>query len=81
MLLLLLLLDLPGLAVALEMLGKFTFTTGVCLLYVYGAEIYPTVLRTTATGACGLLSRVGSSVAPFLFSLGEEIFFVFELNY
>lgn len=71
----LLLLDLPGIAVALEMLGKFTFTTGVCLLYVYGAEIYPTVLRTTATGTCGLLSRLGTCLAPFLFNLGEEIFF------
>lgn len=43
------------------------------MLYAYGAEIYPTVLRTTATGTCGLLSRVGSSLAPFLFSLGERI--------
>lgn len=53
-------------------MGKFTFTAGVCLLYVYGAEIYPTVLRSTATGTCGILSRVGSSLAPFLFSIGER---------
>ncbi|XP_029704042.1 solute carrier family 22 member 5-like [Takifugu rubripes] len=63
---------LSGLAVALELMGKFTFTAGVCLLYVYGAEIYPTVLRSTATGTCGILSRVGSSVAPFLFSIGDS---------
>lgn len=67
------LLDLSGLAVALEMMGKFTFAAGVCMMYVYGAEIYPTVLRTTATGTCSLLSRAGSSLAPFFFNLGERI--------
>lgn len=67
------LLDLSGLAVTLEMLGKFTFAAGICMMYVYGAEMYPTVLRTTATGACSLLSRAGSSLAPFFFNLGERI--------
>uniref|UniRef100_H3D9T3 Major facilitator superfamily (MFS) profile domain-containing protein n=1 Tax=Tetraodon nigroviridis TaxID=99883 RepID=H3D9T3_TETNG len=56
-------------AVALEMLGKFAVTAGSNFMYVYVAEIYPTVLRNTATGTCSILSRAGSTTAPFLFKL------------
>lgn len=65
------LVGLPALAVVLEMLGKFAITAGAALMYVYVAELYPTVLRNTATSVCSVLSRVGSSVAPFLFQLSE----------
>lgn len=65
------LLDLSWIAVALEMLGKFALTAGSNLMYVYIAEIYPTVLRNTAAGSCSILSRVGSTIAPFLFKLSE----------
>lgn len=53
------------------MLGKFAVTAGSSLMYVYTSELYPTVLRNTGTGACSVLSRVGSSVAPFLFKLSQ----------
>lgn len=59
-------------AVALEMLGKFAMTAGTNFMYVYVAEIYPTVLRNTATGTCSVLSRAGSTSAPFLFKLSEN---------
>lgn len=65
------LLGLPALAVILEMLGKFAITATTSLMYVYVAELYPTVLRNTATAVCSVLSRVGSSIAPFLFKLSE----------
>uniref|UniRef100_A0A3B4VBV8 Solute carrier family 22 member 5-like n=1 Tax=Seriola dumerili TaxID=41447 RepID=A0A3B4VBV8_SERDU len=44
-----------NLSVALEMLGKFAITTGTALLFAYTAELYPTVLRNTATGTCTTL--------------------------
>lgn len=65
------LLGLPALAITLEMLGKFAITVGSSLMYVYAAELYPTVLRNTATAVCSVLSRAGSSVVPFLFKLSE----------
>lgn len=65
------LLDLSWMAVALEMVGKFAVTAGSNYMYVYIAEIYPTVLRNTATGSCSILSRAGSTTAPFLFKLSE----------
>lgn len=63
--------DLPELSIALEMLGKFGFTTSSSLIFAYTTEIYPTVIRSTATGTCATISRVGSCIAPFVFHLGE----------
>ncbi|XP_068456278.1 organic cation/carnitine transporter 2-like [Clinocottus analis] len=61
--------SLSELAVALEMLGKLVITSGTSLLYGYTAELYPTVLRNTATGTCGGIAKVGSCIAPFLLQL------------
>ncbi|CAG5871693.1 unnamed protein product [Menidia menidia] len=56
-------------AITLEMLGKFAVTTAFAVVYAYTAEIYPTVLRNTAVGACSMASRIGSIVAPFFIYL------------
>nr|XP_046266417.1 solute carrier family 22 member 5-like isoform X4 [Scatophagus argus] len=61
--------SLSYLSVALEMLGKFAVTSCSALMYTYTAELYPTVLRNTATGACSTVSRVGSCITPFLLEL------------
>ncbi|XP_077402589.1 organic cation/carnitine transporter 2-like isoform X3 [Vanacampus margaritifer] len=58
-----------GLALALEMLGKFGATAGTSLLFAFTAELYPTGLRNTASGTCVMVSRTGSCVAPFLIQL------------
>ncbi|KAG8008534.1 Solute carrier family 22 member 5 [Nibea albiflora] len=60
---------LPEVSVALEMLGKYSFTTTSSLMFAYTAELYPTVLRSTATGTCATFSRVGTCIAPFLLQL------------
>ncbi|XP_074528466.1 organic cation/carnitine transporter 2-like [Halichoeres trimaculatus] len=65
--------SLPSLSVALEMLGKFGITSGTSLAYAYTAELYPTVVRNTATGICTTVSRVGSCLAPFVVQL--SVFF------
>ncbi|KAM9780952.1 solute carrier family 22 member 4-like isoform X2 [Syngnathus typhle] len=62
-----------GLAVALEMLGKFGATAGTSLLFAFTAELYPTGLRNTASGICVMVSRTGSCIAPFVVQL--NIFF------
>lgn len=66
-------LDLSNLALALEMLGKYSITTGSSLMFAYTAELYPTVLRNTATGISNTVSRIGSCIAPLLLSLGKCI--------
>ncbi|XP_068187730.1 organic cation/carnitine transporter 2-like [Antennarius striatus] len=61
--------NLSYIAVALEMLGKFAISAGAALMYVYTAELYPTVIRNTGTGTCSTVARIGSCFAPFLLSL------------
>uniref|UniRef100_A0A671WGP9 Major facilitator superfamily (MFS) profile domain-containing protein n=1 Tax=Sparus aurata TaxID=8175 RepID=A0A671WGP9_SPAAU len=62
--------SLSYLSFALEMLGKFAVSASSTLMYAYTAELYPTVLRNTATGTCCTVSRVGSCLTPFLLKLG-----------
>ncbi|XP_053188166.1 organic cation/carnitine transporter 2 [Scomber japonicus] len=61
--------NLIPLATTLEMLGKFAVTTAFAIVYAYSAELYPTVLRNTAVGACSMASRIGSIIAPYFIYL------------
>lgn len=63
----------PGLhllSTILVMLGKFGVTSAFSMLYVYTAELYPTIVRNMAVGAASMSSRVGSIIAPYFVFLG-----------
>uniref|UniRef100_A0A672I5T8 Solute carrier family 22 member 4-like n=1 Tax=Salarias fasciatus TaxID=181472 RepID=A0A672I5T8_SALFA len=62
---------LPGVAVALEMLGKFGITAAFCVVYAVSSEIFPTVIRNTAMGCCSMAARIGTIIAPFVIYLGQ----------
>ncbi|XP_075756467.1 solute carrier family 22 member 4 [Pelodiscus sinensis] len=62
--------DLHTLSVFLVMLGKFGITSAFSMLYVYTAELYPTIVRNMAVGATSMSSRVGSIIAPYFVYLG-----------
>ncbi|KAK1159245.1 solute carrier family 22 member 5-like isoform X1 [Acipenser oxyrinchus oxyrinchus] len=55
---------------ALEMVGKFGITAAFSIVYVYTAEVYPTVVRNMAVGACSMGSRLGSIISPYFIYLG-----------
>uniref|UniRef100_H2S639 Solute carrier family 22 member 5 n=1 Tax=Takifugu rubripes TaxID=31033 RepID=H2S639_TAKRU len=57
-------------ALALEMTGKFGFTMAFSIVYIYTAEIYPTVLRNVGMGMCSSAARIGSIIAPYVIYLG-----------
>ncbi|XP_015260562.1 PREDICTED: solute carrier family 22 member 5-like [Cyprinodon variegatus] len=57
------------LSITFEMMGKFAVTTAFAVVYAYTAELYPTVLRNTAVGACSTASRIGSIIAPYFIYL------------
>ncbi|XP_025901384.1 solute carrier family 22 member 4-like, partial [Nothoprocta perdicaria] len=62
--------DAHALSIFLVMLGKFGITSAFSMLYVYNAELYPTLVRNMAVGATSTASRVGSIVAPYFVYLG-----------
>lgn len=57
-------------SLALEMTGKFGFTMAFGIVYIYTAEIYPTVLRNIGIGMCSSAARIGSITAPYVIYLG-----------
>ncbi|KAJ8285167.1 hypothetical protein GJAV_G00023070 [Gymnothorax javanicus] len=61
---------LSAVSIALEMMGKFEIAVAFVLVYVYTAELYPTVLRNTAVGNCCAISGVGGIIAPYFVYLG-----------
>lgn len=63
---------LPDLIMTLAVIGKGVITAGTAMIYVVLAELYPTVLRNTATGTCSLPARLGGSTSPFFFKIGEH---------
>ncbi|XP_038184320.1 solute carrier family 22 member 4 isoform X2 [Arvicola amphibius] len=62
--------DYSFLSIALVMLGKFGVTSAFSMLYVFTAELYPTLVRNMAVGITSMASRVGSIIAPYFVYLG-----------
>uniref|UniRef100_A0A665VFH1 Solute carrier family 22 member 5-like n=1 Tax=Echeneis naucrates TaxID=173247 RepID=A0A665VFH1_ECHNA len=62
---------LQSVALALEMTGKFGFTMAFSIVYIYTAEIYPTVIRNVGMGMCSSAARIGSITAPYIIFLGS----------
>ena len=58
--------DYQGAVLAFAMIGKFCITSSFGIIYIYSAEIYPTVLRQVGVGSCSVAGRVGSIMAPFV---------------
>lgn len=63
--------DLRALSILLVMLGKFGITSAFSMVYVYTAELYPTVVRNMGVGASSMASRLGSILSPYFAYLGK----------
>nr|CAD7417895.1 unnamed protein product [Timema poppensis] len=59
--------------VLLFLVGKLGITSSFGIVYVYTAELYPTVMRSAGVGASSTMARVGAMVAPFAPLLGMHI--------
>ncbi|XP_076330221.1 organic cation transporter protein-like [Tachypleus tridentatus] len=56
--------------VTLTMFGKFCITCSYVIIYVFSAEIYPTVVRNVGVGCSSTCARIGAIVAPFMKEVG-----------
>ena len=52
--------------VILSMFGKFGAAACFAIVFVYTAEMFPTVIRNQAVGSCSLVARVGGIVCLLL---------------
>ncbi|TMS18155.1 Solute carrier family 22 member 13 [Larimichthys crocea] len=50
----------------LAMVGKFGITASFAVIYVYTAELFPTVLRQTGVGVSSMFARMGGVLAPII---------------
>ncbi|XP_022246530.1 organic cation transporter protein-like isoform X2 [Limulus polyphemus] len=62
--------DMDVVKVVLAMFGKFCITSSFEIVYIYGAELYPTTIRNMGIGCSCMCARVGSAVAPLVRYLG-----------
>ena len=57
------------LLITLALIGKSCITGAFGTLYVWSAELYPTVVRNSGMGSSSAIARVGSMLAPYIAKL------------
>ncbi|CAL8297776.1 unnamed protein product [Lota lota] len=58
--------DHPSVLTGLALVGKFGITASFAIIYIYTAEIFPTVVRQTGIGMSGVFARMGGVLAPII---------------
>ena len=54
------------------MAGRFGTSAAFTVSYIYTAELFPTVVRSTAMGCTSVSARLGGIVAPIVVLLGKH---------
>ena len=60
----------------LAIVGKFFITMAFGIIYFYTNELFPTVIRATGMGTCGMMCRIGGIVAGWLGLLKQYHVFI-----
>ncbi|GFO09417.1 organic cation transporter protein, partial [Plakobranchus ocellatus] len=53
----------------LSLVGKFGASAAFAVIYIYSAELFPTVMRNSGMGLCSLSARIGGILAPYIADL------------
>lgn len=65
--------DLQWLTTTLAMIGKLGSAAAFAVIYVFSAELYPTVVRNAGMGASSCCARIGGILAPYVADSGVLI--------
>ncbi|XP_031572944.1 solute carrier family 22 member 15-like [Actinia tenebrosa] len=57
---------------SVAMLGKFFISSSFSIIYVYGSELLPTVVRNSGLGVASVANRIGGILCPGVVALGEH---------
>ena len=66
--------DLETATVVFALIGKFGAGGVFSIVFVYGAELFPTDVRNTGIGMSSAAGRIGSILAPFIAGLVSFFF-------
>ncbi|XP_028333085.1 solute carrier family 22 member 13-like [Gouania willdenowi] len=58
--------DLPEVTTAIAVLGKFAASSVFAVVYIYSAELFPTVVRQNGIGLNSMFARVAGILAPLI---------------
>ncbi|XP_029600369.1 solute carrier family 22 member 13b [Salmo trutta] len=58
--------DMPVVTTVIAVLGKFALAASFTIIYVYTAELYPTVVRQNGVGLNSMCARVAGILAPLI---------------
>lgn len=58
-----------GARMAVAMFGKFAVSAAFAIVFLYGAELFPASVRSSAMGVQSTMARVGAVLAPLLLAL------------
>ncbi|KAL4232572.1 hypothetical protein ACF0H5_007262 [Mactra antiquata] len=59
--------------VVLSNVGKFGISAAFAIIYVWSAELFPTLVRNSGMGSSSMMARVGSMVSPYVADLGNFV--------
>lgn len=57
---------LQPLVIALALIGKALSAGAFGIVYIFTAELLPTVIRNASMGTCSCSARVGGMIAPYI---------------
>lgn len=60
--------ELQSLTLVLSIIGKMGSAAAFGVIYIYTAELYPTVVRNGAMGTSSCIARFGGMAAPYIAS-------------
>lgn len=59
--------------VVLANVGKFGVSAAFAIIYVWSAELFPTMVRNSGMGSSSMMARVGGMLSPYIADLGNLV--------
>nr|XP_022288014.1 organic cation transporter protein-like isoform X1 [Crassostrea virginica] len=59
--------------VGLSVIGKVGASTAFATIYLFSAELFPTVVRNSAMGVSSLCARIGGMISPYIAVINEVV--------